>query len=182
MVNSNKYQGGTIVLGIGKLLSWTLQKLLNRCINLQNEPHHSCRPQNVKKFFEILFHLLSSPFILSYPDFTKPFILDTDASKDGIGGVLSHWTRMGECMWLHMVVHLLTKPEQNYCVTRKELLAVVTFVTQFHTYLPGHTFTLFTDHGLALTWLYNMNEPEGQVARWLEKLQTYNFEIVHRKG
>ena len=85
-------------------------------------------------------------------------------------------------MWLHMVVHLLTKPEQNYCVTRKELLAVVTFVTQFHTYLPGHTFTLFTDHGLALTWLYNMNEPEGQVARWLEKLQTYNFEIVHRKG
>ena len=27
-----------------------------------------------------------------------------------------------------------------------------------------------------------MKEPEGQVARWLEKLQEYNFEIVHRKG
>ena len=77
--------------------------------------------------------------------------------------------------------HLLTKPERNYCVTRKELLAVVTFVTHFRTYLLGHTFTLRTDHG-PLTWLYSMKEPEGQVARWLEKLQEYNFEIVHRKG
>ena len=85
-------------------------------------------------------------------------------------------------MWLHMHgSHLLTKPERNYCVSRKELLAVVTFVTHFRTYLLGHTFTLRTDHG-PLTWLYSMKEPEGQVARWLEKLQEYNFEIVHRKG
>ena len=61
------------------------------------------------------------------------------------------------------------------------MLAVVTFVTHFHTYLLGHTFTLRTDHG-PLTWLYSMKEPEGHVARWLEKLQEYNFEIVHRKG
>ena len=118
---------------------------------------------------------------MSYPDFTKPFILDTDASNDGIGGVLSQLDKDGR---EHVVAYgsrLLTKPERNYCVTRKELLAVVTFVTHFDTYLLGHTFTLCTDHG-PLTWLYSMKEPEGQVARWLEKLQEYNFEIVHRKG
>ena len=134
-----------------------------------------------QKSFEILRHLLSSPPILSYPDFTKPFILDTDASNDGIGGVLSQLDKDGG---EHVVAYgsrLLIKPERNYCVTRKELLAVVTFVTHFRTYLLGHTFTLHTDHG-PLTWLYSMNEPEGQVARWLEKLQEYNFEIVHRKG
>eukprot|EP00731_Ephydatia_muelleri_P023001 Em0015g584a len=134
-----------------------------------------------QKSFEILCHLLSSPPILSYPDFTKPFILDTDASNDGIGGVLSQLDKDGR---EHVVAYgsrLLTKPERNYCVTRKELLAVVTFVTHFRTYLLGHTFTLRTDHG-PLTWLYSMKEPEGQVARWLEKLQEYNFEIVHRKG
>ena len=134
-----------------------------------------------QKSFEILRHLLSSPPILSYPDFTKPFILDTDASNDGIGGVLSQLDKDGG---EHVVAYgsrLLIKPERNYCVTRKELLAVVTFVTHFRTYLLGHTFTLRTDHG-PLTWLYSMNEPEGQVARWLEKLQEYNFEIVHRKG
>ena len=134
-----------------------------------------------QKSFEILRHLLSSPPILSYPDFTKPFILDTDTSNDGIGGVLSQLDKDGR---EHVVAYgsrLLTKPERNYCVTRKELLAVVTFVTHFRTYLLGHTFTLCTDHG-PLTWLYSMKEPEGQVARWLEKLQEYNFEIVHRKG
>ena len=134
-----------------------------------------------QKSFEILRHLLSSPPILSYPDFTKPFILDTDASNDGIGGVLSQLDKDGR---EHVVAYgsrLLIKPERNYCVTRKELLAVVTFVTRFRTYLLGHTFTLRTDHG-PLTWLYSMNEPEGQVARWLQKLQEYNFEIVHRKG
>eukprot|EP00731_Ephydatia_muelleri_P039115 Em1119g1a len=134
-----------------------------------------------QKSFKILRHLLSSPPILSYPDFTKPFILDTDASNDGIGGVLSQLDKDGG---EHVVAYgsrLLIKPERNYCVTRKELLAVVTFVTHFRTYLLGHTFTLRTDHG-PLTWLYSMNEPEGQVARWLQKLQEYNFEIVHRKG
>eukprot|EP00731_Ephydatia_muelleri_P006907 Em0003g1155a len=49
-----------------------------------------------QKSFEILRHLLSSPPILSYPDFTKPFILDTDASNDGIGGVLSQLDKDGE--------------------------------------------------------------------------------------
>ena len=48
-----------------------------------------------QKSFEILRHLLSSPPILSYPDFTKPFILDTDASNDGIGGVLSQLDKDG---------------------------------------------------------------------------------------
>ena len=102
-----------------------------------------------QKSFEILRHLLSSPPILSYPDFIKPFILDTDASNDGIGGVLSQLDKDGR---EHVVAYgrLLTKPERNYCVTRKELLAVVTFVTHFRTYLLGHTFTLRTDHAHSL--------------------------------
>jgi len=31
-----------------------------------------------------------------------------------------------------------------------------------------------------LTWLQNFKEPEGQLARWVEQLQEYHFEIVHR--
>ena len=38
-----------------------------------------------------------------------------------------------------------------------------------------------TDHG-ALAWLQGFKNPEGQFARWLEKLQEYNFSIVHRSG
>ena len=38
-----------------------------------------------------------------------------------------------------------------------------------------------TDHG-SLQWLHSFKEPEGQLARWLERLQEYNFEIQHGKG
>ena len=40
---------------------------------------------------------------------------------------------------------------------------------------------LRTDHSL-LTWLRNFKEPEGQLARWLEQLEEYTFDIVHRRG
>ena len=66
-------------------------------------------------------------------------------------------------------------------MTRRELLAVVEFVHHFRPYLLGREFTLRTDHG-SLVWLRNFKEPEGQLARWLEKLQEYNFVITHRKG
>ena len=65
---------------------------------------------------------------------------------------------------------LLSKSECKYCVTRRELLAVVVFTHQFRPYLFGHQFILRTEHG-SITWLRNFKEPEGQLARWLEKLQ-----------
>lgn len=75
----------------------------------------------------------------------------------------------------------LGKAERRYCVTRRELLAVVTFTQHFRPYLLGRQFTLRTDHG-SLIWLQSFKEPEGQLARWLEKLQEYQFTIVHRQG
>ena len=76
---------------------------------------------------------------------------------------------------------LLTKPEQQYCVTQCELLAVITFTNHFRPYLLVRKFTLRTDHG-SLQWLKKFKEPEGQVARWLEALQEIDFEIVHHRG
>ena len=49
-----------------------------------------------QRSFDLLRNLLSSPPILVYPDFTKPFILDTDASNEGIGAVLSQLDSQGQ--------------------------------------------------------------------------------------
>ena len=49
----------------------------------------------------------------------------------------------------------------------------------FHKYLIGCHFTIQTDYG-ALTWLQNFKISEEQLARWLKKLQDYQFTIVHR--
>eukprot|EP00731_Ephydatia_muelleri_P039068 Em1080g2a len=122
----------------------------------------------------------SSP-ILAYPDHERRFILDADASDVGIGAVLSQVSCYGSECVIAYASRSLTRPEQRYCVTRKELLAVVEFIHHFRHYLLGREFTLRTDHG-SLVWLRNFKEPEGQLARWLERLQEYNFTVVHRQG
>eukprot|EP00731_Ephydatia_muelleri_P025168 Em0017g251a len=131
-------------------------------------------------FDELRKCLVSSP-ILAYPDYNRRYILDTDASDTGIGAVLSQISDEGSERVIAYASRSLSRPEQRYCVTRKELLAVVSFVQQFRQYLLGREFTLRTDHG-SLVWIRNFKEPEGQLARWLEKLQEYNFTVVHRQG
>jgi len=123
--------------------------------------------------------LVSAP-ILALPDWSQSFLLDTDASDTGIGAVLSQ-VQDGKEHVIAYASRSLTKAERNYCVTRRELLAVVTFLQHFRPYLLGNPFTIRTDHG-ALAWLQKFKEPEGQVARWVQKLQEYQFTINHRPG
>ena len=78
-------------------------------------------------FDELRKRLVSSP-VLAYPDYERRFILDTDASDVGIGAVLSQVSDCGSERVIAYASRSLTRPEQRYCVTRKELLAVVEFV------------------------------------------------------
>ena len=123
--------------------------------------------------------LMSSP-ILSYPQAEGEFVLDTDACDFGIGAVLSQ-VQNGEEKVISYASRTLGKAERKYCVTRKELLAVIYFTQHFKHFLYGRHFTVRTDHG-SLRWLRNFKNPEGQIARWIEILETYDFTIEHRPG
>jgi transposase InsO family protein len=123
--------------------------------------------------------LLTAP-ILAYPDPQVEFIVDTDASAYGIGAVLSQ-VQNGQERVIAYGSRSLTKEERRYCVTRQELLAIVYFLKYFRHYLYGRHFTVRTDHG-ALRWLINFKDPQGQVARWLEVLGTFDFDVEHRPG
>ena len=130
--------------------------------------------------FQRLKYLLTSTPILGYPTPDGKFIIDTDASEKGIGAVLSQ-EQNGQEKVIAYFSRTLSRTEQNYCVTRRELLAMVKGIEHFHYYLYGRRFTLRTDHA-SLRWLLNFRQPEGQIARWLQKLQEYDFEIQHRLG
>ncbi|GBM49760.1 Transposon Ty3-G Gag-Pol polyprotein [Araneus ventricosus] len=136
--------------------------------------------EECEKSFNSLKQALTSSPILTYPRTDKDFILDTDASNEGIGAVLSQNIGNEERVIAYFSKSL-GKPERNYCVTRKELLAIVKSIEHFHHYLYGRKFLLRTDHA-SLRWLLNFKEPEGQIARWIQRLQEYDFEIQHRKG
>ena len=80
--------------------------------------------------FDRLKHMLVTASILAHPDFTKSFILDTDASNHAIGAVLSQKVGNKEKV-IAYASRTLSKSERKYCVTRKELLALVYFVKYF---------------------------------------------------
>ena len=90
--------------------------------------------------FSILKSRLTSAPILEFPDFKAVFVLDTDASESGIGAVLSQFDMEGGERVVAYASRVLNKAERKYSVTRKELLAVVTFIKQFRSYLLGRHF------------------------------------------
>ena len=130
-------------------------------------------------FDKLKCSLVVSP-VLSYPNRNGVFILDTDASSTGLGAVLSQ-LQEGQEKVIAYASRTLNKSQQKYCTTHKELLAFVTFIKHFRHYLLGRKFMVRTDHA-ALKWLRNFKEPEGMIARWLSVLETYDFEISHRRG
>ncbi|XP_046744309.1 uncharacterized protein LOC124410184 [Diprion similis] len=88
-------------------------------------------PECQEAFKRLKENLTFSP-ILAYPEVERPFILDTDASLSGIGGVLSQ-IQEGQERVISYYSRVLSKPERNYCVTRRELLAVVKTVYNMET-------------------------------------------------
>ncbi|CAG2210223.1 unnamed protein product [Mytilus edulis] len=128
-----------------------------------------------------LKHCLIDSAVLNYPDFSKPFILDTDASDTAVGAVLSQLCEDGleRVVAFYSTTH--SPQEINYSTTRKELLAVIKSIKHFKHYLYGQKFIVRTDHG-SLTWLRNFKEPHGQVARWLEFLANYDIQFEYRPG
>ena len=130
-------------------------------------------------FGELKNRLVSTP-ILGMPRDDGEYRLDTDASNFSIGAVLSQ-IQDGEERVIAYASRMLSGPERNYCVTRRELLAVVFFTKYFRSYLLGRQFIIRTDHS-ALRWLRSTPEPIGQQARWLERLEEFSYSVEHRPG
>ena len=132
-----------------------------------------------KAFEEFKSCLVKAP-ILSCPDFSKPFHLQTDASFSGIGAVLTQDYEGNEKV-IAYASRILTEAEKKFSVTEKELLAILWSIRKFRPYLEGYTFVVITDH-FALKWLHKLQNPSGRLARWALELQEYDFTVVHRKG
>ena len=133
--------------------------------------------------FITLKRLLTSTDILAYPHFgpnAGPYVLDTDASNIQVGAVLSQ-LQNGQERVIAYASRCLTKSELNYCTTHKELLALITHLRKFRHYLLPAKFTIRTDH-FSLKWIQSIKNPSGQLARWIEELSAFDYEIEHRPG
>jgi hypothetical protein len=130
--------------------------------------------------FNELKTLLTTAPLLQYPDFTKPFVLTTDASNEALGAVLSQGP-VGSDLPIAYASRTLIGPEKDYSTIDKELLSIVWACKYFRHYILGRRITIVTDHR-PLTWIFNVKDPSSRLLRWRLKLQEFDYEVKYKKG
>lgn len=131
--------------------------------------------------FNKLKDTLKNPPILQYPDFNKQFIITVDASKGGIGAVLSQTSDQGSDLPVSFASKSFTNGERNKAVIEQELLAIHFGIKHFRPYIYGNKFTVRSDHK-PLQYLFSMKDPTSKLARIRLDLTDYDFCIEHVKG
>jgi transposase InsO family protein len=122
--------------------------------------------------------------ILVYPSFDREFILETDASIRGLGGVLSQYQDDKKRHPVAFASRALNPAERNYSITDLETLAVVWGISHFRTYLYGQRVTVYTDHAAVKAVLQSPNT-SGRHARWWTRVYGAGLRevnIVYRAG
>ena len=136
--------------------------------------------------FEVVKEALLRSPVLSFPDFTRPFHIATDASQTGIGGVLFQPRSADEHITPTNIVALVSKKlqpsQQLWPAYRKELWGIVYSLRRFHAYVWGRDdLVIHTDHK-PLTHMFSTMELSHPLQQWLDTILDYQFTIVHRDG
>ena len=121
-------------------------------------------------------NILTTPLILNLPDFTIPFVVETNASNFVIGVVLSQAGHL-----IAFFSKKLCPKKQSSSVYVKEMLAIAESVKKWRHYLIGNHFQIITDQqSLRGLLTSTCHTPEQQ--KWASRLIGYSFDILYRPG
>ena len=123
---------------------------------------------------------LTADALLTHPDYSLPFVIQTDASSIGLGAVLLQ-IQQGVEKPLWYASRALSQAEAKYHARELECLAIIWALRHFRPIIEGCEITVVTDHE-SLIWLMGQDVPQGRLARWVLELQGTNFSVIHRKG
>ncbi|RXN13321.1 Retrovirus-related Pol polyprotein from transposon 412 [Labeo rohita] len=140
------------------------------------------REEHSRAFQQLKAALVNS-VVLTHPDFSRPFILFTDASLDGLGAVLSQVTE-GETRArpIAFASKALTCAQAKYPAHRLEFLALKWSVCdKFSHWLKGHDFVVWTDNN-PLTYILTKPKLDACEQRWVSRLAPYRFSIKYIPG
>jgi transposase InsO family protein len=135
-----------------------------------------------KAFDELKKRFTEEP-VLMMPDKTKPFQIESDASKYATGAVLTQLDSNGDRHPISFISKSLSPTERNYDIYDRELLGIIRALEEWRHYIQGspHTTIVFSDHK-NLTYYREAKKLNRRQARWSLYLSEFDIKLVHQPG
>lgn len=139
--------------------------------------------ESCEKAFQSLKAAFTTAPVLSLPDPSAPFRLETDASDYATGAILSQRQNDGDWHPIAYLSQAMAPAERNYEIHDKELLAIIRALEEWrHLFLGSpHTLEIITDHK-NLEYFTTKKQLNRRQARWSLLLADYNYSLIYRPG
>ena len=170
-------------MGLGSYYRKFIKNFSKRTVSMRKLTRNNTKfewTDECAKEFDDIKLCLTSDVVMAYPDWELPFTLYTDASKAGLGAILTQKFPEGERV-IEFASRGVTETESNYGISELECLAVMWATEKFQVYLSGRRFELITDHR-ALTSLTKIKQNNPRLFRWSLKLADLNYSVTYRPG
>ena len=112
--------------------------------------------------------------------FMKNFSFLTNACDYAYGAVLAQ-KRDQELRPVVYYSKNMTSAQTRYSSSGKELLAIVMSAENFHPYLFGRQFCIYTDH-MPLQWILSKQDLSNRISRWVIRIGNYGFQVLFKAG
>ena len=162
----------------------------NRTVHLRNLLKKGTKSvwssKHQKEFDDIKSVILSPDVILYHPDWSKPFQVETDTSRFGIGAVLAQENN-GSIRPVRFALHAFNNTESRWETKHQELYAVKEGgggggrLEQFRSYVLGKRTKVITDHP-NVSFLHSVRPQQSKLARWCLQMAEFDFFIEHKSG
>ena len=147
----------------------------------KNQPTSSKNTDQVVKAFEKIKSELMSSKVLRPPDFSRPFIIQCDASNYAVGACLAQVDIEGNEHPVEFASSKLSDTQSRWSTIEKEAYAVIFALRKFDSIVYRQPITIYTDHN-PLHFLVNSLPKSSKLIRWSLALQRYDITIKHRAG
>ena len=121
--------------------------------------------------------------VLQMPDHSRPFQIESDASKVATGAVLTQLDSNGDRHPVAFLSQTFTDTERQYEIYDRELLGIIQALKEWRHYIQGsgHTTVIFSDHK-NLTYFRTTQKLNDRQARWSLYLSEFDIKLIHLPG
>lgn len=134
-----------------------------------------------KNAFCFLKETLTNQPVLAHYNPTFETEVHTDASSEGLSGMLLQRGNDEKWHLVYCVSKKTTDVEKKYHSSKLELMAIVWTLDRLRQYLLGIKFVIITDCQ-ALIYMNSKKTTNPQIARWYDLIQEFDIEVKHRPG